>query len=221
MANTSASLPDVAHEREAPWRPFLYHGLWAAALVAFLAFWLYGKPWAGWAFKYPRSEQIPLRRWIGDFMKWLVDEASFGLFTFTELTRFIAAIIEFPYKIVLSLLSTGFLKGQGSDAIQVLPPISWIAVIAVFAMLSYYAGGRRLAVLVTACFGFLALFGQWNNAMITLASILIAVPLGIAGGLFLGIAGYRWKWFALVLKPLLDLDAVTSAALRIHPRRGS
>ena len=72
--------------------------------------------------------------------------------------------------------------------------------IAIFAMLSYWAGGRRLSViLVTACFGFLALFGQWDNAMITLASILIAVPLGvIAGGLLFGIAGYRWKWFALL-----------------------
>ena len=205
MAETSASLPEIVPGRDKSWRPTKHQGLWAGALIAFLALWLYGKPLAGWAFKYPRSEQIPLRRWIGDFMKWLVDEASFGLFTFTELTRFIAAVVEFPYKIALSLLSTGFLQGQGSDAVQILPPISWIAVIAIFAMLSHFAGGRRLAILVTACFGFLALFGQWNNAMITLASILIAVPLGIAGGLLFGIAGYRWKWFALVLKPLLDL----------------
>ena len=130
---------------------------------------------------------------------------NLGLFTFTEMTRFIAAVIEFPYKIALSLLSTGFLQGQGSDAVQILPPISWIAVIAIFALLSYYAGGRKLALLIAGCFGFLALFGQWDNAMITLASILIAVPLGIVGGLVLGIAGYRWKWFAQVLKPILDL----------------
>jgi glycine betaine/proline transport system permease protein len=28
--------------------------------------------------------------------------------------------------------------------------------------------------------------------MVTLASILVAVPLGVAGGLLLGIAGHRW-----------------------------
>ncbi len=205
MASLAASLRESVARRSASWRLTPWHAAWALAITTFLLLWLYGKPLARWAFKYPRSEQIPFRRWIGDFMTWLVDEASFGLFTFTELTRFIAAIVEFPYKIALSLLSTGFLKGQGSDAVQILPPLSWIAVIAIFAMLSYFAGGRRLALLVSACFGFLALFGQWNNAMITLASILIAVPLGIAGGLLLGIAGYRWKWFALVLKPLLDL----------------
>jgi ABC-type proline/glycine betaine transport system permease subunit len=42
---------------------------------------------------------------------------------------------------------------------------------------------------VTACFGFIAVFGQWNNAMITLASILIAVPLGAAGGSAAGHCG--------------------------------
>ncbi len=183
-----------------PWR-----AAWAAALGCFVLLWLYGKPVAGWAFKFPRELRIPLNRWIGDFMTWLIDDATFGLFTFTEFTRFIAALVEFPYKIILSLLSTGFLQGQGSDAIQLLPPLSWIAVIAVAAMTGYYAGGRSLAILVAACFGFLAVFGQWNSAMITLASILIAVPLGIAAGLMLGIAGYRWKSFELVLKPVLDL----------------
>ena len=41
--------------------------------------------------------------------------------------------------------------------------------------------------------------------MITLASILIAVPLGIAGGLFLGLAGYRWPAFERAMRPVLDL----------------
>ncbi len=199
--SVSTSDAGIAHSQ----RNWGWWAVWVVALSAFFLLWQYGKPDAKWAFKFPREFQIPLRRWIGDFMTWLVDEASFGLFSFTELTRFIAAVIEFPYKIVLSLLSTGFLQGQGSDAIQILPPVSWIAVIAIFTMLGYYAGGRRLALLIAACFGFIALFGQWDNAMITLASILIAVPLGIAGGLLLGIAGYRWRPVEMVLKPILDL----------------
>lgn len=205
MASTSISFPKASQGHGSSRRSTRLRALWVVTAGAFLLLWLNGKSFVPWAFKYPRGEQIPFRRWIGDFMKWLVDEASFGLFTFTEFTRFIAAVIEFPYKIALSLLSTGFLKGQGSDAVQILPPISWIAVIAIFALLGYFAGGRRLAFFVAGCFGFLALFGQWNNAMITLASVLIAVPLGVAGGLVFGIAGYRWKWFAVVLKPVLDL----------------
>jgi glycine betaine/proline transport system permease protein len=187
------------------WRPSPGLMIWAGALAAFVVLWLAGKPYMGWAFKLPRSSQIPVKRWIGDFMKWLVEDASFGLFTFTEFTRFLADVIDFPYRIALSLLSTGFLEGQGSDAVQIVPPLSWIAVIGLIALMGHYAGGPRLAALVAACFGFVVLFGQWDNAMITLASILIAVPMGVVGGLLLGIAGNRSRIFAAILKPVLDL----------------
>ncbi|MBC6404906.1 MAG: ABC transporter permease subunit [Rhodospirillales bacterium] len=138
-------------------------------------------------------------------MKWLVEEAYFGLFTVTDLTRFLAEVIDFPYRIALSLLSTGLLSGQGSQAVQLLPPLSWIAAIGIVVLMGRYAGGWRLAALVGGCFGFLAVFGQWDNAMITLASIVIAAPLGIVGGLLLGLGGHRWSWFAALLKPVLDL----------------
>lgn len=177
---------------------------WLGAIAAFVLFWKFGGA-LGWAFDYPKSATIPAARWIGDFMKWLVNEASFGLFSFKDLTRFIAALIDLPYRFALSLLSTGFLKGQGSSAIQLLPPLSWIAVTAIVGLLGYHAGGRRLAGLVMLCFAFLAVFGQWNSAMVTLASILVAVPIGVVGGLLLGIAAYRWPRFERGLTPVLDL----------------
>ena len=177
---------------------------WLAALVLFIALWQWGGA-AKWAFDYPRAWRIPAQRWIGDAMKWLVDSASFGLFTFTDLTRFVASVIEVPYRLILSLLSTGFLSGQGSSAIELFPPLSWIAVVAVVALMGLHAGGRRLALLVGLCFLYLAVFGQWNSAMVTLASILVAAPLGIVGGLLLGIAAYRWPRFERALTPLLDL----------------
>jgi glycine betaine/proline transport system permease protein len=52
---------------------------------------------------------------------------------------------------------------------------------------------------------FIALFGQWDSAMVTLASIMIAVPLGVAIGLALGLASYRWPAVDRALAPLLDL----------------
>ncbi len=41
--------------------------------------------------------------------------------------------------------------------------------------------------------------------MVTLASILVAVPLGVAGGLLLGIAGHRWPGVERAIAPVLDL----------------
>lgn len=182
-------------------------GAWimGAAAVLFILFWQYGEPLAEWAFDYPRKMEVPVAKWINIFTKWLLNDASFGLFTFTDLTRFIAAVVNVPYKAALSLLSTGFLSGQGSGAIQLVPPLPWIAVIVTVALMGLYAGGRRLALVVTLCFVFIAVFGQWTSAMVTLASILVAVPLGVAGGLLLGIGAYRWRWLDRALLPVLDL----------------
>jgi glycine betaine/proline transport system permease protein len=41
--------------------------------------------------------------------------------------------------------------------------------------------------------------------MITLASVLVAVPIGAAGGLALGILAYRSAWVERLLRPVLDL----------------
>ncbi len=178
---------------------------WVLVLVACAALWIWGATVAPWAFDWPKAWTIPVARWITAFTKWLLNEATFGLFTFQELTRFIAAVIDAPYRIVLSLLSTGFLEGRGSAAVQITPPLSWIAVIVSFALLGLWAGGRALAVLVAACFLFIVLFGQWQSAMVTLASILVAVPLGVAGGLMLGILAWRHLWFSRAIRPVLDL----------------
>ena len=175
-----------------------------AAFSVLVAWWL-GPSIARWAFDYPRAWQIPAARHISQWMKWLVNEANFGLFSFTDFTRFIADLIDIPYTLALSLLSTGFLSGQGSAAVQIVPPISFLGVIVLVGLLGYYAGGLRLAALVVACFGFLAAFGQWSSAMVTLASILVAVPIGVAFGLLLGLAGYRWPWVDRAITPLLDL----------------
>ncbi|MEX0628129.1 MAG: ABC transporter permease subunit [Cucumibacter sp.] len=183
------------------------HGMviWGVALGLFVILWQSEAGWAEWAHFYPPDAEIPAKSWIGGFMDWLVHDATFGLFTFQQATRFLASIIEFPYDFVLSVLATGFLSGQGSSAVEIVPPLSWIALIGVAALLGHWAGGRRLALLVAGCMLFVALFGQWRPAMVTLASIIIAVPLGAAGGLFLGILAYRVPAFERAVTPLLDL----------------
>lgn len=158
-----------------------------------------------WAFDYPRGWVLPLRYWISDFMKWLINDLDFGLFTFRELTRSLSWLLDWPLAAARSLLASGFLSGQGSAAVLLWPPLSWIAVIALVAVMGQYAGGRRLALLAGLCFAYLAAFGQWHSAMVTLSSIVIAVPFGVAGGLLLGIAGFRSPAFERALVPVLDL----------------
>ena len=178
---------------------------WAVVIAVTAILWYGGKDLAPWAVVYPRGLEIPAAKWISAGMNWLVEDATFGIFTFMDLTRAVSAVVEVPYTVALSLLSTGFMRGEGSNAVQILPPLSWVAVIAIFGLAGLHAGGRRLAMLVGLCFLYLAVFGQWQSAMQTLASILVAVPIGVAGGLLLGLAGYRWPRFERAMRPVLDL----------------
>jgi glycine betaine/proline transport system permease protein len=175
------------------------------AVLVIIGLMIAGESTAKWAFDWPKVWTLPAARWIGGFVKWLTNDAAIGPVAFSDLTRFAAWIVDIPYQLVLSLLSTGFLSGEGSSAQVILPAVSWLAVVAVFGLLGFYAGGRRLALLEVFCLGFIAVFGQWSSAMVTLSSILVAVPLGVAGGLLFGILAYRSRWVERALEPVLDL----------------
>ncbi len=178
----------------------IWAGLLAFTLLCYLL-----KDSFPWLFKYPRAWTWPLRFWISDFMKWLMNSLDFGLFTFREATRFFSWIIEQPYWVAKSLLSSGFLKGQGSGAIEIFPRLPWVGVIGIVMLMGWKVGGRNLSLLVGACFLYLAAFGQWDSAMTTLSSIVISVPLGVFGGLLLGIQAHRSAHFNQALSPILDL----------------
>ena len=174
--------------------------LWSGAVLAVAALSLWGRETLAWAVEYPRAWQVPAQDWIGGAVDWLTDEADLGLFTFRELTRFLAAVIEVPYAVVLAVLS-----GGGEVLGLTVPPLGWVAVTMLFGIVGLAAGGWPLALLVAGCFLFIAAFGQWASAMMTLASILVAVPIGVAGGLALGLAGHRWPGVGRALVPVLDL----------------
>jgi len=159
----------------------------------------------GWIMDYPTAWVIPLKDYVSAAMTWLVEDASFGLFTFTELTRAISWLIERPYELTRSLLAEGFMDGPGRRAKQIFPPFSWLTIIACVVMLAQYTKDWVLAVVVGLAFLYLAVFGQWESAMITLSSVIIAVPIGVVGGLILGILAYRNATFDRILKPILDL----------------
>ncbi|MEX1060451.1 MAG: ABC transporter permease subunit, partial [Methyloceanibacter sp.] len=159
----------------------------------------------GWLREVPREWRLGLDTAISSFMKWLVEDASFGLFTFREATRAISDFLNVPLKAATAIFSTGLLRGSGSTAVQLAPPLPWIAVVGIAAALGYRFGGVRLALLAGGAFLYLAVFGQWASAMTPLASIAIAVPLGVAGGVLFGILGYRVPVARRIMEPILDL----------------
>jgi glycine betaine/proline transport system permease protein len=192
---------------EAPATPRRREGrlVWAAALALAAAVWAAGPDRLPFAFEYPDAWRIPAARWIGDFVDWLVKEAAIGPLAFSDVTRTISAGIDALYRVLVGLLSEGVQRQEAGETIQLLPPAPWLAVLGVATVMMAWAGGPGLAALVAACIGFVALFGRWESAMVTLASILIAAPLGVAAGGALGILAWRVPAVERALRPLLDV----------------
>ena len=179
--------------------------VWLLVLIVAVVFSKTTEELLPWAHKYPREWILPIRFAITDFMKWLINDATFGLFTFKEMTRSISWLLGWPLTAATSLLSTGLMKGQGSYAVQITPPLAWLAAIGVVAAMGHYARDWKLAALVGGCFLYLAMFGQWDSAMVTLSSVIVAVPIGVGCGLLLGILAHRSPWFRKIIRPVLDL----------------
>jgi len=177
---------------------------WAVALALTLALYLL-RDALPWAWHYPRESAVPLRYWISDFMRWLINDFDLGLFTFKEVTRSISWLLDWPLAAAYGLLASGFEVEVGEDRILELPRLSWVGVVVLVAALGYAVRGTGLAVLVGGCFLYLAIFGQWDSAMVTLSSILIAVPIGVGVGLLVGIVGFRSRRAELAITPVLDL----------------
>ncbi|TPI56958.1 MULTISPECIES: ABC transporter permease subunit [unclassified Mesorhizobium] len=171
--------------------------VWAAALAVVLVVFLLqdSLPWAA---NYPAEAIVPVADWVSALMRWIKINLSW-------LTRSITAVLGVPLDFALDLLAKNFKIGHGADA-HMLPRLSWIGVCAAAFVAGHAAGGRKLGMLVGGCLLYIALFGQWTSAMLTLALISIAVPFCIATGLFVGIWAWRKPWAErLVVSPALDL----------------
>jgi len=182
---------------EGPRSVQMWLAIWAAALTGVLVvFLLRGS--LPWAVNYPAEAVIPVADWITAIMNWLK-------VNFSWLTRSITAVLGVPLDFALDLLAKNFKIGSGADAV-VLPRLSWVGVVVAAYLAGHAAGGGRLGFLVGSCFLYIALFGKWTSAMLTLGLISIAVPFCIVTGLFVGIWGWRKPWAEkLIISPALDL----------------
>ncbi len=181
--------------------------LWLGFLIlAFLLWW--GRDFWPYLVSYPKGWSLPLARYVSAAIKWLVED-------FTVATRAIAFLLQIPLDFFYGIFAKGF---GGSPEAPTIPPLSWLGIVLAAALIGQAYGGRRLALIGGACFLFIAVFGQWQSAMLSLALIAFAVPLCVALGLGLGILGYRHRRFeAWILRPVLDLMQTMPAFAYLVP----
>src|SRR5688572_24170105 len=171
------------------------------ASVAILLLLLLGVPVSmayPWAADWPAEWVIPLRRWITATLHWMARDLSFGLFTFRDITRGVAALLTWPLDIIQGVLYAGF----RSPAV---PPVPWIALAGGAVLIGHFLGGARLALLAGLATLYLAVFGLWSDAMRTLSLVLVTAPLAAAGGLILGVIVFKNARAHTALSALFDL----------------
>lgn len=158
--------------------------------------------------KYPRGMVVPIASWITLAMKWCVDN-------FSTFTRGIAAVIDVPFRVLIALLAKGFTNVSQE---VIFPRLSWLGIIGAIAIAGYALGGWRTGLLGFLCFVYIAVFGQWDSAMLTLASVALCVPIGILCGVAFGILSFRFKWLdEWVIRPSLDIAQTMPAFAYLTP----
>ncbi len=142
--------------------------------------------------------RLPFIDWINIAVKALRTEELFGLFTFRDLTRAIASLVEGPLALVQGLLISGF-PSLGA------PPLPWVMIAGLAAVWGWYLKGWRLGALAGGCIVYVALFGKWKLSMITLSAVLVSAPIAAVIGLALGILAAKHRAIERVLVPVLNV----------------
>lgn len=138
---------------------------------------------------------------IPPFASWL--DGVFNFFRYTlKLEVLTRAIAEGPLEFMLDTTANLL---YGKRRWPNLGPIPWTAIAAAAAVVGYYLGGWRLALLAGGTFVWTALIGQWEIAMQTMSVLVVAAPLAFLIGIGLGIAAWKYRWFDGVLKPVLSV----------------
>ena len=152
-----------------------------------------------WAVTVPEGWTVPFVDWINGLVAVASEGKLFGLFTFKDATRAVAGAVELPLDFAEGVLISGFRRPWS------LPPLPWVAIAGLAAVLGWWIGGWRLALLAGGCFVYFALFGKWKPAMLTFSLVMVAAPIAALAGLLLGIAAWRAPRFERLLVPLLNV----------------
>lgn len=138
--------------------------------------------------------RIPLGEWVDTFVDWMTT-------TFRPLFRFVKDVLVGIY--------------DGLDAVLSSPPF-WVVALAL-AALALLAKGWKLA--LGSLVGFVVIAGvdQWDNAMDTLALVLLSAALALVVAIPVGIWAARNDRVSAVVRPVLDFMQTMPAFVYLIP----
>ena len=137
---------------------------------------------------------VPLGQWVSDLIDWLLD-------TVPWLFDAISAVMQ--------VLVDGL-----TDALVSPPPVVWIVVFTVLALL---LRGPWLALYTLLAFLLVVSLELWAETMQTLALVLVAAVIAAAIGVPLGILAARHRAVSVAVRPVLDFMQTTPVFVYLIP----
>ena len=134
----------------------------------------------------PASLQLPIAKTVGDWLTWLARKAEIGPYAVQDITRAMTKLVEWPIDALNVILAQGIKAGTGNNVHTVVPPLSWLSISGLLALIGWRFGGPRLALITAAAMAYLIIFGFWTAAMTTLSSVMISAVVAIALGIYVG-----------------------------------
>lgn len=138
--------------------------------------------------------RIPLGNWINDGFRWVQD-------VFGDFLGSLADLMESSVEALIDLLTT---------------PAPLIVAV-VFALLSWLARDWKLAIGTFLGMAFIISMEQWENAMQTLALIVVATIIALVIAIPLGILAARFDSVSKVVRPVMDLMQTMPAFVWLVP----
>ncbi|MBK0419817.1 proline/glycine betaine ABC transporter permease [Leucobacter sp. CSA1] len=138
--------------------------------------------------------RIPVGTWADDGLDWFKD-------TFRWLLDFITLVVKW------------LVEGLA----DILVAIPFPALILVFALIGWLVRSWQLALGTALTMLLVVGMGQWENAMLTLALVLIAALIAVVIAVPLGILAARNDTFSAVIKPVLDFMQTMPAFVYLIP----
>ena len=144
--------------------------------------------------------RIP-EEWVPPFAVWL-DAAFIFIREDLQLEKLTRWFAEGPLQFMLDTPANLLYGKRRWPRFEQIP---WSAIAASAAVLGYYLGGWRLALLAGGTFVWTALIGQWKDAMETMSVLVVAAPLAFLIGLLVGIAAWKYTWVDRAVRPVLSV----------------
>ncbi|WP_169944193.1 proline/glycine betaine ABC transporter permease [Microbispora sp. H11081] len=132
--------------------------------------------------EFPEQWQVQIVRPINDVVDW----------------------IETHWYVFTGFLNDTVAYGLLNPLQNVLTSAPWWLITAAVLVFAWRLSGPAAGLVAAGCLLGVAALGLWAHSMETLTMVLVGSLITIAAGLALGVAAARSRWFAAVLRPLLD-----------------